>query len=523
MEHEVLAEVDGVVREWRSRSAKPSRRASCWDARAAGRGARRRRRRRPRSREPEGERADLRAVRERHEIGLDAARAEAVARRHEHGHRTARENLADLVDAGSFVEYGPLLFAAQERRRTREELIARTPADGLVGGVGDVDGPPLRGDVLRLHGPGGHPGHAQPRQEGPPVRARRAAPAAGRAVRRGRRRAAGRRRHADRGGARLPRVRPVRAAQRPRPARGRRGGLLLRRQRRAARLLRRGDRHRGLEHRHGRPGDDRGRRPRASTIPARSGRSTSSTPTASSTCASPTNARPSALARRYLSYFRGPAEPGAGARPRAAARRWSPSSASASTRSATVVEDAVRRGLGARAAARLGPGDGDRARAPRRAPAGRDRQRRLPPRRRDRRRRRRQGRPLPAAVRRASSCPSCSCATRRASWSARPPSGPRPCATSRACSWPEPTCRCRSGRSCCARATGSGAQAMAGGGFKAPLFTVGWPTSEFGAMGLEGAVRLGMRRELEAIEDPGERERALQRAGGRPPTSAAAA
>jgi len=54
---------------------------------------------------------------------------------------------------------------------------------------------------------------------------------------------------------------------------------------------------------------------------------------------------------------------------------------------------------------------------------------------------------------------------------------------------------------------GLGAQAMAGGGFKAPLFTVAWPTSEFGAMGLEGAVKLGMRRELEAIEDPAERER----------------
>src|SRR5207249_7660450 len=59
---------------------------------------------------------------------------------------------------------------------------------------------------------------------------------------------------------------------------------------------------------------------------------------------------------------------------------------------------------------------------------------------------------------------------------------------------------------------GLGAQAMAGGGFKAPVFTIGWPTSEFGAMGLEGAVRLGMRRELEAIEDPDERERAFQQA-----------
>ena len=57
---------------------------------------------------------------------------------------------------------------------------------------------------------------------------------------------------------------------------------------------------------------------------------------------------------------------------------------------------------------------------------------------------------------------------------------------------------------------GLGAQAMAGGGFKAGLFCVGWPTSEFGGMGLEGAVRLGMRRELEAIADPAEREQAFE-------------
>jgi acetyl-CoA carboxylase carboxyltransferase component len=86
------------------------------------------------------ERADLRAVRERHELGLDAARPEAVAKRHERGRRTARENLAELVDDGTFVEYGPLVFAAQERRRSREELIERTPADGLIGGVGEIDG-----------------------------------------------------------------------------------------------------------------------------------------------------------------------------------------------------------------------------------------------------------------------------------------------------------------------------------------------------------------------------------------------
>src|SRR6516225_11984766 len=59
---------------------------------------------------------------------------------------------------------------------------------------------------------------------------------------------------------------------------------------------------------------------------------------------------------------------------------------------------------------------------------------------------------------------------------------------------------------------GLGAQAMAGGGFKAPLFTVAWPTAEFGAMGLEGAVRLGMRRELEAIDEEAERRQAFDAA-----------
>ena len=88
----------------------------------------------------DGEHTSLQAVQERHEIGLDAARVETVAKRHARGRRTARENLDELLDPGSFVEYGPLLFAAQERRRSREELIARTPADGLVGGIGEIEG-----------------------------------------------------------------------------------------------------------------------------------------------------------------------------------------------------------------------------------------------------------------------------------------------------------------------------------------------------------------------------------------------
>src|SRR4051794_29892366 len=73
-------------------------------------------------------------------LTLDAARAEQVASRHEAGGRTARENIADLVDAGSFVEYGRFVTAAQEQRRSVDDLIARTPADGLVGGTARVNG-----------------------------------------------------------------------------------------------------------------------------------------------------------------------------------------------------------------------------------------------------------------------------------------------------------------------------------------------------------------------------------------------
>ena len=90
--------------------------------------------------DPTTVRPDLAEVQARHAIGLDAARPQAVARRRAVGRRTARENVADLVDDGSFVEYGPMVIAAQRRRRPVEELIERTPADGMVGGIGTVNG-----------------------------------------------------------------------------------------------------------------------------------------------------------------------------------------------------------------------------------------------------------------------------------------------------------------------------------------------------------------------------------------------
>ncbi len=85
-------------------------------------------------------RADLREARERHAIGLDESRPEAVERRRKSGQRTTRENIADLCDAESFIEYGALTLAGQRRRRSLEELIKLSPADGLVAGIGNVNG-----------------------------------------------------------------------------------------------------------------------------------------------------------------------------------------------------------------------------------------------------------------------------------------------------------------------------------------------------------------------------------------------
>ncbi len=141
MEHEVLAETGGVVRSVEVAVGDAVEEGQLLLVLSAGAGAQQSAEA-PAALDPNAVRADLQAVRERHAVGLDAARPEAVARRRERGRRTARENLSELLDEGSYVEYGPLLFAAQETRRTREELIARTPADGLVAGVGEVDGRP---------------------------------------------------------------------------------------------------------------------------------------------------------------------------------------------------------------------------------------------------------------------------------------------------------------------------------------------------------------------------------------------
>jgi acetyl/propionyl-CoA carboxylase alpha subunit len=84
-------------------------------------------------------RTDLAEVEERHARLLDAQRPEAVQKRRKTGQRTARENVADLCDAGSFFEYGGLALAAQRSARSLEKLIEVSPADGVVTGIGTVN------------------------------------------------------------------------------------------------------------------------------------------------------------------------------------------------------------------------------------------------------------------------------------------------------------------------------------------------------------------------------------------------
>lgn len=108
------------------------------------------------------DRPDLAELLRRRALTEDAARPDAVQRRHAAGGRTARENIADLVDPDSFVEYGRFAIAAQRRRRDLDDLIARTPADGLIAGTAHVNGRPcavLSYDYTVLAGTQGVFGH----------------------------------------------------------------------------------------------------------------------------------------------------------------------------------------------------------------------------------------------------------------------------------------------------------------------------------------------------------------------------
>ena len=95
-------------------------------------------------------------------LTTDDARPDKVGRWHDRGRRTARENVADLVDDGSFVEYGRFVTAAQESRRPLAELVVEAPADGIIGGTATVAGRPcavMSYDYLVMAGTQGMRGH----------------------------------------------------------------------------------------------------------------------------------------------------------------------------------------------------------------------------------------------------------------------------------------------------------------------------------------------------------------------------
>jgi acetyl/propionyl-CoA carboxylase alpha subunit/acetyl-CoA carboxylase carboxyltransferase component len=90
--------------------------------------------------DPEHIRDDLRETYDRHALGLDENRPDAVARRRKLGYRTARENIDRLVDPGSFKEYWPLVVARQHQRNTIDALRRNTPGDGVVAGMASING-----------------------------------------------------------------------------------------------------------------------------------------------------------------------------------------------------------------------------------------------------------------------------------------------------------------------------------------------------------------------------------------------
>jgi acetyl-CoA carboxylase carboxyltransferase component len=508
MEHEVIAQTDGVVSRVEVAIGDAVEEGQLLLVLAAD-GEVSDKAEQPVEPESSAARADLEAVRARHALGLDAARPDAVARRRERGRRTARENLSDLVDEGTLVEYGPLIFAAQERRRTREELMTRTPADGLVAGVGDVEGRPcvamsydytvlagtqgmrnhMKKDrlfeiaerrrlplVLFAEGGGGRPGDVDmPIVAGLDCRAFQLfaqlsglVPLVGIASG-----------YCFAGNAALLGCCDVVIATEDAsigmggPAMIEGGGL-------------------GVHE----PGD-------VGPIDVQFANGVVDLRVAD-------DGEAVAAAKRYLSYFHGPTAPG-NAPDQSALRGLIPEQRKRVYDVRRVLDTLfdegsvleLRRGFGPGMVTSLARIDGRALGVVANDPTH-----------------------LGGAI-------AADGADKAAHFLGLCDAFELPllflCDTPGFMVGPdaERTATVRhfarmflaganltvpAGTIVLRKGYGLGAQAMAGGGFKAPLFTIGWPTSEFGAMGLEGAVSLGMRRELDAIEDPDERERTFQAA-----------
>ncbi len=504
MEHEVVAERGGVVRSVEVEVGDTVEEGQKLAVLADGD---------PGTRAPDHaeaqdtEREDLEAVRQRHAIGLDAARPEAVQKRHDRGRRTARENLADLVDAGTFVEYGPLIFAAQERRRSRQELIERTPADGLVGGVGDIDGDPavvMSYDYTVLAGTQGMRNH-QKKDRLFEVAERRQLPVV---------------LFAEGGGGRPGDVdMPIVAGLDCRafnlfarlsglvPLVGIASGYCFAGN--AALLgccdvvIASEDASIGM----GGPAMIEGGG-LGSHAPEDVGPIEVQSANGVVDLRVRDDAEAVATAKRYLSYFRGPTEP-APPQDQTALRNLVPTNRKRIYDVRRVIDALLddvfelRRGFGlgmVTALARVnGRPLGVIANDPTHLGGAID---------------------AHGADKAARFMQLCDAFELPLLFLCDTPGfmvGPAAERTATVRHFARmfvtgANLQVATGTVVLRKGYGLGAQAMAAGSFKAPLFTVGWPTSEFGAMGLEGAVRLGLRRELEAIEDPGERERAFEAA-----------
>ncbi|HEV2975652.1 MAG TPA: carboxyl transferase domain-containing protein [Solirubrobacteraceae bacterium] len=457
--------------------------------------------------EQRDERDDLAAVRERHAIGLDAARPDDVARRRKRGRRTARENLAELVDNGSYVEYGPLLFAAQEQRRPREELIARTPADGLVGGVGEIDGRPcvaMSYDYTVLAGTQGMRNHAK-KDRLFEIAERRRLPVV---------------LFAEGGGGRPGDVdMPIVAGLDCRafqlfarlsglvPLVGIASGYCFAGN--AALLgccdvvIASEDSSIGM----GGPAMIEGGGLGAYE-PADVGPIDVQDANGVVDLRVAGDREAVAAAKRYLSYFRGPTAPGA-VPDQELLRGLIPEQRKRSYDVRGVIDGLfdegsvfeLRRGFAAGIVTALARVDGRAlgvvANDPTHLGGAID---------------------ADGADKAARFIGMCDAFALPVLFLCDTPGfmvGPSAERTATVRHFARmflggANLRVPCGTIVLRKGYGLGAQAMAGGGFKAPLFTIGWPTSEFGGMGLEGAVRLGMRRELDAIEDADERERLFE-------------
>jgi acetyl-CoA carboxylase carboxyltransferase component len=477
----------------------------------------------PEAHDPDAVRADLAAVRARHALGLDGARSEAVARRRARDRRTARENLADLVDEGTYVEYGPLLFAAQERRRSREDLISSTPADGLVAGVGNVEGNPtvaMSYDYTVLAGTQGMRGHLK-KDRLFELAERRRLPVV---------------LFAEGGGGRPGDVDfPIVAGLDCRafnlfgrlsgmvPLVGIASGYCFAGN--AALLgccdvvIATEDSSIGM----GGPamieGGGLGHYAPAEVGPieVQQANGVVDLRVADDQAAV-------AVAKRYLSYFHGPVESSTAPDQRLL-RQIVPEQRKRAYKVRRAIEALCDEGSVLELRGGFGPGAGGRLDSAKSGGFGLGMVTALA---------RVEGKPLgviandpshlggaidaDAADKAARFLQMCDAFGLPVLFLCDTPGfmvGPEAERTATVRHFSRlfvigANLEIPFGTIVLRKGYGLGAQAMAGGSFKAPLFTVGWPTSEFGGMGLEGAVRLGMRRELDAIEDPEERERVFQ-------------